>query len=229
MPRKKNKEKHSKIFFILYLVVGLVACLTSGFLFFQSIAPETPSSYSGTKECSVYDQNGELVAFAIVSLDTNASFPQSDFPLNITLEVDGLFVSSGNWTYAVLEGAEASFPNDEPSDWDYEVKNVITLKSKDYCLFGSRIMNYSFGQDWDILLHVTRESVFLTHNIPPNPTNLPLKIYTIPNAIHLVSDEFVIQKQQQKQSRISDLQTKGVLGSVTGFGFLIAAIKEKRN
>ena len=225
---KKTKQKYSKKYFILYVFVSCLAFIISGYLIFQSIVNEPTSSYYGSKECPVYDQNGELAAYANVTVITDESFPKSNFPLNITLQIDGLFVPTGNWTYAVLEGATAAFPDREPSDWDYEVDYVIVLNSKDYSLIGSRIMNYTFGQDWDILLHVTRNTFYITHNIPPNPTNLPLKVYTIPNAIHLISDEYVIQKLQQQQSRTFDLQTKGALGIVTGLGFLIAAYTEKR-
>jgi len=88
-------------------------------------------------------------------------------------------------------------------------------------------MNCTFGTVWDILLHVTRDKFFITHNIPSNPTNFLLTIYTIPNAVHLVSDEFVIQKQQE-QSRMFDLRIKAILAFITGLGFFISAIKERK-
>lgn len=228
MPKRKKRRKAKSLskFFMLYSVVTLISFIISGYLFFRSFQSEPETPYFGTKECRVYDENGALAAYANVTLKTNASIPESNFPINVTLGVEGLYVPAGNWTYAVLEGATAAFPEKEPSDWNHTVSYVIVLEPGNRGLVGSRIMNYSFGQDWDVFLYVTRDTCFITHCIPPNPTNLPMRIYKIPNAIHIASEESVVGIQSQEESRKSDLRIKGMLAIVPGLGFLIAAIKE---
>jgi hypothetical protein len=229
--RKRRKQKGKTKIFIAYSIVSFTAFLTSAYLFYLSSISEPVIPYSGSKECRVYDENDSLAAYATVTLKTNTSVPQSNSPINVTLEVNQP-VPLGKWIYAVLEGATAAFPDKEPADWDHEVEYAIVLKSHDrYAWGGSRIMNYSFGQNWDIFLHVANDTVFITHNIPEDPTpyieGISMDIYTIPNAVHIASEESIIEAQAREESKKSDLCIKGILAIVPALGFLIAAFKEK--
>lgn len=232
MPRKKGKKrtKGLSILFISLLVIGVVAFVIGIFRCFKSSATELPIPYSATKPCNAYSQNGELAAWVNVTLRTNASVPQPNLPINITLKVKGIYVPYGNWTYAILEGATAAFPSKEPSNWNYSVKNVIVLtqfNDDPFTYYGSRIMNYTFGGDWNIILHVNARTVFIVNNIPPNPTNLPIAIYTIPNAVSIASAESVAQMKASEESERTNRFWSGISFIFVGLGFIATAIIER--
>ena len=92
-------------------------------------------------------------------------------------------------------------------------------------------MNYTFGQDWDIFLHVTNDTFFITRNIPEDPSpyirGISLDIYTIRNAVHITLEESIVEAQAREESKRSDYRIKGILAIVPALGFLVAAIKEK--
>ncbi len=223
---KGKKQTNVLIFSILLLVVGLVAFGSGLFQIYQSRATELVV-YSVTKPCKAYDQNGELAAWVNVTMTTNVSVPQPSIPVNITLQVRGIYVPSGNWTYAYLEGATAAFPNKEPHDWNHEVKSVIVLKQLNEYSFdyiGSRIMNYTYGGTWNIYIQVVSDTIFIVNNIPPNPTNLPMAIYTVPNAVDIASAEYIAQMKASEESTKTTAFWSGIALVVAGLSSIITTI-----
>ncbi|MGD2200202.1 MAG: hypothetical protein PVJ38_01055 [Candidatus Bathyarchaeota archaeon] len=91
---------------------------------------------------------------------------------------------------------------------------------------GTRVMKFSNGGEWNIMIHVTRDTIYIYDNIPMNPTNIPMKIYTVPNAIHIASAETISEMKTQKKSRIFNLKIQGLLATITGIGFIISSYRE---
>jgi hypothetical protein len=225
----KKAKKGSQRLFYLPFIVGLISLFIGFYLILSSGATKPSTFYSRTKPCYAYNQNDEPVAWVNVTLSTNTSIPKCHFPINVTLSVRGLYVPPGNWTYAFLQGATASFPNKEPLDWEHDPKEVIVLQSNDnFAWFGSRIMNYTFEGDWEIYLHVLQENWYVINCIPPNPLGEPMKIYTIPSAVHITSTESIVQIDALQESANSRSFWSGIAFVITGLGSLVTAILKRQ-
>jgi len=216
---QRRVVKKSPAFWVA-LILGLTIISLGTFLIYTTLNTPKPTFYSSTKPLHAFNQKGEVVAWANVTLKTNISAPQSHFPINVTIRMRGINVPKGNWTYAVIEGAIASYPNKEPDDWEHELQGVIVLKnsiSSPFTYVGSRIMNYTSEGDWNIIIHVVKDTIFIVNNIPPNPTNLPMEIYAVPNAVHIAQAESVAQ--------IKDLETSTRSGTFwMAIGLILASI-----
>lgn len=222
----KLESKRSSLFF-LPLILGLVAFLIGLSLLVGSIDSKHVASYTSTKPCYAYDQNDEPIAWVNVTLVTNSSVPECHTPMNLTLNIRGLIVPSGNWTYAFLPGATAAYPLKEPLDWHHDPKKVIVLHSYDnFSWFGSRIINYTSEGDWDIHLHVLRATWYVIDCIPPNPLGEPMEIYTIPSAVHIASTESTVQIEAFKESARSRSFWSGIGFIITGLGLFVTTIRE---
>jgi len=91
------RSQGSAKFFTLYLIIGMVALiigtyrLSSSFVVIKPIAP-----FSETKPSYAYNDKNEQAAWVNITLRTNASAPQSNFPINVTITVRGLLLSARN-------------------------------------------------------------------------------------------------------------------------------------
>jgi len=226
---ERVRSQGSAKFFTLYLIIGLAALTFGTYRLSSSFVTKPTAPYSETKPRYAYNDKNEQAAWVNVTLRTNASAPQSNFPINVTITVRGLFIPQGNWSYAFLPGATAAFPEKEPPDWNHNPKNVIVLKPQKStfldCLVGSRIINYTSGGDWNIDLHVVADTVFIINNIPPNPTNLPMQIYTIPNAVHIASAESIAQINALEESERNNGLWSGIALIIPGIPLLAQAIR----
>jgi hypothetical protein len=225
--KEVEKAKGSTKLFLFPFICGLIAVIIGASLIFRSMATKPLVVYSATRPCHAYDKNDELAAWVNVTLTTNASVPQCNAPVNVTLIVKGIYVPPGNWTYAILEGATASFPNKEPSDWNHEPKKVIVLINSidnPFTYSGSRIMNYTSEGDWNIILHVTWDTFFIIDCIPPNPTNVFMEIYTIPNAVHIARAESITQIKALEDSEKAGSFWSGAGFVLVGLAFFADAI-----
>jgi hypothetical protein len=168
--QENTTEKKKSHIFMLPLAIGLITSAIGIYLLLaNAYMPNPVAVYSSKRPTYVYDENNQQVAFVNVTLETNTSAPRTDFPLNITLTIDGHYMPDGNWTYAYLEGATASFPDEEPQDWNHNQTEVIVLNSSaadPLTYAGSRIMNYTCEGDWNILVYVVPNTWYIVHNIP---------------------------------------------------------------
>jgi len=212
------KQIKSRQLFAGFLILGLITLLIGLYLIISSCALTVPTSYNSTKPLHAYNSANEFVAWVNVTLQTNSSAPQANFPVNVTVSIRGLLVPTGNWTYAYLEGATASSPDDELPG---EVITLNNLFDDPFTYTGSRVMNYSSEGDWTIYVHVTSSGTFIYNNIPPNPTNIPLVIYSVPSAVHIANAESISQMKALEDSGKTGTFWTGVALAITGSGFLL--------
>jgi Ca2+/Na+ antiporter len=216
--RTKKKKSH---IFILPLTIGLITLIVGIYLLIAyAYMPNPITVYSSTRPTYAYDENNQQVAFANVTLETNTSAPRTDFPINITLTISGLNVPDGNWTYAYLEGATAAFPDEEPQDWNHNETEVIVLNNSEsdpLTYAGSRTMNYTCEGDWNILVYVVPNTWYIVHNIPQNILGIWMKIYSVPNAVHIAEAETVAQMRA-----LEDFNKTTTLW--TGIGLILAGL-----
>ena len=159
-------------------------------------------------EYYVVDENNMRVAFMNVTLETQDALLMNN-PINVTIIVRGLYVREGDWIYAYLDGATAASPEKEPENFGYSIPNVIVLSKcgfLEYC--GSRVMKYKQGI-WDIVLLVNQATIFIVHNIPQNPTNLPQQIYFVPKVIQIGGAEEALQVQAAQESIRQGIRNEG--------------------
>ena len=215
-----TKKKKSRLF-ILPLTIGLITLIVGIYLLIAyAYMPNSVAVYSSTKPTYAYDENNQLTAFVNVTLETNTSAPRTNFPINVTFTIRGLYVPDGNWTYAFLGGATASFPDKEPHDWNHNETSVIVLNNSEsdpFTYTGSRIMNYTCEGDWGILIYVVPKTWYIVNNIPQNVGGAWMKIYSVPNAVHLAEAESVAQ-----MTALEDFNKTTTLW--TGVGLILASL-----